>query len=81
MGATEEDIEQLRTWLNANNPAWLQFAGWVVNDFLPSNRARYNEVYRAMNGTDMDFAENYFPHSSYVYDTQGGRPRRPLIRE
>jgi hypothetical protein len=61
MGATEEDIEQLRTWLNANNPAWLQFAGWVVNDFLPSNRARYNEVYRAMNGTDMDFAENYFP--------------------
>ena len=61
MGATEEDIEQLRTWLYANNPAWLQFAGWVVNDFLPSNRARYNEVYRAMNGTDMDFAENYFP--------------------
>ena len=61
MGATEENIEQLRTWLNANNPAWIQFAGWVVNDFLPSNRARYNEVYRAMNGTDMDFAENYFP--------------------
>jgi hypothetical protein len=61
MGATEEDIEQLRTWLNANNPAWLQFTGWVVSDFLPSNRARYNEVYRAMNGTDMDFAENYFP--------------------
>jgi hypothetical protein len=61
MGIGEDSIEMLKMWLNGHNPAWLQFAEWVVKDFLPSKRERYNKVYREMNGTDMPFEESYFP--------------------
>lgn len=61
MGATEDTINQIREWLNNANPAWLQYADWVIKDFLPSRRTRYNEVFREMNGTDMPFEVNYFP--------------------
>lgn len=60
-GITEGVIKDLRARLKEDNPAWLEFERWVVDDFLPSRRVKYNAVYREMNGTDMGFEVNYFP--------------------
>ncbi|MBO5018164.1 MAG: hypothetical protein J6C56_04805 [Alistipes sp.] len=60
-GFTDEHINQLREWLKANDPKWLEFEEWVVNDLLPSIRTKYNKVYREINGVDMDFVDAYFP--------------------
>ena len=60
-GFTEEKIEAIKEALNKRNPKWLEFQQWVVNEFLPAKRVKYNNVYREMNGVDMTYEENYFP--------------------
>ena len=60
-GFTEEKIAKIKAALNKNNPKWLEFEKWVVNEFLPTKRVKYNNVYREMNGVDMDYEVNYFP--------------------
>ena len=60
-GFTEAKIEEIKTALNNNNTKWLEFQQWVVNEFLPAKRVKYNNVHREMNGVDMDYEVNYYP--------------------
>ena len=60
-GFTEESIEDMRRALESIDPRWIEFADWVVNEYLPSGRERYNAVHREIFGISMSVVPNYFP--------------------
>lgn len=57
----EEKIASIRKALDRIDPRWNEFAEWVINEYLPSGREKYNAVHRATFGTSMAFVPNYFP--------------------
>ena len=60
-GFTEERINAIRDALNRVDARWIEFADWVVEEYLPSGRERYNAVHRDIFGTSMAAVPNYFP--------------------
>lgn len=60
-GFTDESINAIRDALNRIDPRWIEFADWVVEEYLPSGRERYNAVHRDIFGTSMAAVPNYFP--------------------
>lgn len=60
-GFTDESINAMRDALNRIDPRWIEFADWVVEEYLPSGRERYNAVHRDIFGTSMAAVPNYFP--------------------
>jgi hypothetical protein len=60
-GFTDESINTMRDALNRIDPRWIEFADWVVEEYLPSGRERYNAVHRDIFGTSMAAVPNYFP--------------------
>lgn len=58
---TDESINAIRDALNRIDPRWIEFADWVVEEYLPSGRERYNAVHRDIFGTSMAAVPNYFP--------------------
>lgn len=58
---TDESINAVRDALNRIDPRWIEFADWVVEEYLPSGRKRYNAVHRDIFGTSMAAVPNYFP--------------------
>lgn len=57
----EERIAFIREALDRIDPRWNEYAEWVINEYLPSGREKYNAVHRATFGTSMTFVPNYFP--------------------
>ena len=60
-GFIDESINAVRDALNSIDPRWIEFADWVVEEYLPSGRERYNAVHRDIFGTSMAAVPNYFP--------------------
>ena len=60
-GFTDESINAIRDALNRIDPRWIEFADWVVEEYLPSGREKYNAVHRDIFGTSMAAVPNYFP--------------------
>lgn len=60
-GFTDESINAMRDALNRIDPRWIEFADWVVEEYLPLGRERYNAVHRDIFGTSMAAVPNYFP--------------------
>ena len=46
---------------NFLDPRFKELADWIQEEFLPSLRGKYNEVYKRMFGASMAAIENYFP--------------------
>ena len=58
MGITEEDVESIRKDVD---PRFLALADWVVNEYFPRTREKYNAVHERMFGAPMSKVSNYFP--------------------
>lgn len=58
MGILEGDMDRIENFLD---PRFKELADWIQEEFLPSLRGKYNEVYKRMFGASMAAIENYFP--------------------
>ncbi|WP_304612698.1 PBECR2 nuclease fold domain-containing protein [Paramuribaculum intestinale] len=58
MGISEEVMEEVVKRLD---PRLKKLADWVQEEFLPSNKGRYNDVHKRMFNAPMAEVENYFP--------------------
>ena len=54
-------VDKIRQALDALDPRWREFSEWVVKEFLPSRREKYNAVHRKIFGTSLGNVPNYFP--------------------
>ena len=54
-------VDKIRQALDALDPRWRGFSEWVVKEFLPSRREKYNAVHRKIFGTSLGYVPNYFP--------------------
>ena len=54
-------VDKIRQALDALDPRWREFSEWVVKEFLPSRREKYNAVHRKIFGTSLGYVPNYFP--------------------
>lgn len=58
MGITAEDIAKMAEHID---PKFKQLIDWLIQDYFPSERGAYNEVYERLFGASMPREENYFP--------------------
>lgn len=60
-GMDDALADKIRQALDALDPRWREFSEWVVKEFLPSRREKYNAVHRKIFGTSLGYVPNYFP--------------------
>lgn len=56
MGISEVTVERIKQHLD---PRFIEIADWLQDEFLPSRRELYSEVYERMYGAPMPAVENY----------------------
>lgn len=58
MGISEDMVNNIRSLID---PRFLELGNWLVNEFLPSRREKYNARHEEIFGASMSQVENYFP--------------------
>lgn len=58
MGISQDRVNNIKSLID---PRFLELGNWMVNEFLPSRREKYNARHEEIFGASMSQVENYFP--------------------
>ena len=58
MGISQDRVNNIKSLID---PRFLELGNWLVNEFLPSRREKYNARHEEIFGASMSQVENYFP--------------------